>query len=178
MPQTRQMPSPAASSSQVLQVPDEQSAIRISGTLRLRGEDNSNSSGINTGSAPNRHIRWSQDVVDNEGMGKKSSKVCCIYHKPRPVGESSSESESDSDSNSDSDSETDHYQNKPNHLQHRLGHNESSHHQHSSEQNSEKGHTACNTKHCGKQGKQRKPSPNAYEKMPKPSKGHHKSQGA
>lgn len=86
MPQTRQMPSPAASSSQVLQVPDEQSAIRISGTLRLRGEDNSNSSGINTGSAPNRHIRWSQDVVDNEGMGKKSSKgddsffiVCFLF---------------------------------------------------------------------------------------------------
>lgn len=73
MPQTRQVPSPAASSSQVLQVPDDQSAIRISRTLRLRGDD-SNSSGINTGSAPNRHIRWGQDVVDNEGMGKKSSK--------------------------------------------------------------------------------------------------------
>ena len=73
MSQTRQMPSPAASS-QVLQVPDDQSAIRISGTLRLRGEDSSNPSGINTGSAPDRHIRWSHDVVDNEGLGKKSSK--------------------------------------------------------------------------------------------------------
>lgn len=74
MSRTRQVPSAAASSSQVLQVPDNQSAIRISGTLRLRGEDNSTSSGINNESIPNRHIRWSEDVVDNEGMGKKSSK--------------------------------------------------------------------------------------------------------
>ncbi|EYE92575.1 PPP1R11/YPI1 family protein [Aspergillus ruber CBS 135680] len=169
MPQTRQVPSPAASNSQVLQVPDDQSAIRISGTLRLRGDD-SNSSNINTGNTPNRHIRWGQDVVDNEGMGKKSSKVCCIYHKPRPVGESSSESES-SDSDSDSDSEADRHQNRQNRSQHHLGHRESSHHQHSSQEDSEKGHTACCTKHHGKQGKQKKPSPNAYERMPKLSKG-------
>lgn len=105
--------------------------------------------------------------------------VCCIYHKPRPVGESSSESESsDSDSDSDSDSEADRHQNRPNRSQHHLGHRESSHHRHSSQEDSEKGHTACCTKHHDKQGKRRKPSPNAYERMPKPPKGHHKSQGA
>jgi len=32
-------------------------------------------------------IRWSDDVVDNENMGKKKSKKCCIYHKPRAFGD-------------------------------------------------------------------------------------------
>ena len=91
-----------------------------------------------------RGIRWAEDVIDNEGMGRKSSKglisspdfylmigvgglgcfgrvlsaeadlfgwveniVCCIYHPPRAVGESSSESESSSDSSSSSDNEGD-----------------------------------------------------------------------
>lgn len=75
--------------------------------------------------SPRPRIQWAEDVVDNEGLGRKSSKgllsstshsllcirltqrtfpVCCIYHAPHPVGESSSESSSDSDS-SDSDSD-------------------------------------------------------------------------
>ncbi|MCJ1389266.1 hypothetical protein MMC18_002122, partial [Xylographa bjoerkii] len=33
------------------------------GTLRLRAE-----------AAPRRGIRWAEDVVDNEGLGRKSSK--------------------------------------------------------------------------------------------------------
>jgi len=60
------------------------------GSLRLRG-------------APRNRPRvvWREDVIDNEGAGKKSSKICCIYHKPKRFDESSSE-ESDSDSDSDS----------------------------------------------------------------------------
>nr|CAB3265088.1 protein phosphatase 1 regulatory subunit 11-like [Phallusia mammillata] len=45
----------------------------------------------------NRGVTWSAGTVDNENMGKKSSKCCCIYHKPRVMGESSSETDSDSD---------------------------------------------------------------------------------
>ncbi|KAJ2978110.1 hypothetical protein NUW54_g11333 [Trametes sanguinea] len=60
-------------------------------TLRLRG-------------APRNRQRvvWREDVVDNEGAGKKKSKICCIYHKPRRFDESSS-----SDDSSDSDSSCD-----------------------------------------------------------------------
>uniref|UniRef100_H2Y9X4 E3 ubiquitin-protein ligase PPP1R11 n=1 Tax=Ciona savignyi TaxID=51511 RepID=H2Y9X4_CIOSA len=47
-----------------------------------------------------RSVNWTSDTVDNENMGKKSSKSCCIYKKPRKLGESSSESESDDDKNS------------------------------------------------------------------------------
>ena len=38
-----------------------------------------------------------ESVVDNEGLGKKSSKRCCIFHKQRPFGESSTDSSDDDD---------------------------------------------------------------------------------
>lgn len=41
-------------------------------TLRLRAEEAPPEAPEET--APSRRIRWSEDVVDNEGMGKKSSK--------------------------------------------------------------------------------------------------------
>lgn len=40
-----------------------------------------------------RRVRWTQDTHDNEHDGKKSSKSCCIYHKPRAWDESETESE-------------------------------------------------------------------------------------
>jgi len=43
-----------------------------------------------------KKIQWTQDTVDNEGLGKKKSKVCCVYKKPRPhLDCSSSEDEED-----------------------------------------------------------------------------------
>nr|XP_033772818.1 E3 ubiquitin-protein ligase PPP1R11 isoform X1 [Geotrypetes seraphini] len=42
---------------------------------------------------PDKKVEWSSDTVDNEHMGRRSSKCCCIYEKPRAFGESSSESE-------------------------------------------------------------------------------------
>ena len=39
-----------------------------------------------------RGVKWDESTaIDNEHMGKKSSKVCCIYHKPRAYDESDSE---------------------------------------------------------------------------------------
>jgi len=46
---------------------------------------------------PRPHVKWDEKVIDNEHMNKKSSKRCCIFHKKRAFGESSSESESESD---------------------------------------------------------------------------------
>lgn len=200
MSRTRQVPSPAASGSQVLQDPENQSTVQSSGTLRLRGENNVAPPGIsNTG----RHIRWSNDVVDNEGMGKKSSKgkwaappkkkllivchhishwllyiVCCIYHKPRPVGESSSESESSDSSESDTDSEPDRDQTSPSSSHRALRQSGQSSNENTPEENFERGHATCCAKHHGKKDKRRKPSPNAYEKMPKSARGHSKPQGS
>lgn len=49
-------------------------------------------------------VRWDENTVDNEGMGRKSSKRCCIFHKQRAFGESSTDS---SDVDSDSGEEDD-----------------------------------------------------------------------
>ncbi|KAH9910128.1 phosphatase inhibitor-domain-containing protein [Epithele typhae] len=62
------------------------------GALRLRGA-----------TRHRQRVVWREDVVDNEGAGKKKSKICCIYHKPREFDESSSDESSDSDSDSDAD---------------------------------------------------------------------------
>ncbi|KAK0500114.1 phosphatase inhibitor-domain-containing protein [Armillaria luteobubalina] len=40
-------------------------------------------------------------ALDNEGCGKKKSKICCIYHKPRRFDESSDEDSSSDESDSD-----------------------------------------------------------------------------
>ncbi len=48
-------------------------------------------------------VRWDENVEDNEGMGRKSSKRCCIFHKQREFGESSTDSSADENDNSDGD---------------------------------------------------------------------------
>lgn len=48
-------------------------------------------------------VTWDQNVIDNEGLGRKSSKRCCIFHKQREFDESSTDS---SDDNHSDDSES------------------------------------------------------------------------
>jgi len=50
------------------------------GTLRLRGAPRDGP-----------RVAWDEAVVDNEGLGRKKSKICCIYHRPRRFDESSEE---------------------------------------------------------------------------------------
>lgn len=47
--------------------------------------------------SPRRRVSWTVETVDNEGMGKKKSKCCCVYQKPRSWNESSSEDENEDD---------------------------------------------------------------------------------
>ncbi|CAM9633726.1 unnamed protein product [Pylaiella littoralis] len=58
---------------------------------------------------PRPSVTWGADVINNEGMGKKSSKRCCIFHKKRNFDESDSD-ESDSDA---SDEERERHWAKP-----------------------------------------------------------------
>ncbi|KAK4067108.1 uncharacterized protein Triagg1_7836 [Trichoderma aggressivum f. europaeum] len=114
--------------------------------LRLRGGHTSNG----------RSVSWAEDVVDNEGLGRKSSKVCCIYHRPKGVDESSDESSSDSSSDSDSDSEAESRRKKK-----AGGDKDGCGHSH------DHGHRHHHGR--GKRNSQKRaPSPNAYEKIPKP----------
>ena len=43
-------------------------------------------------------------MQDNEGLGRKSSKRCCIFHKQRAFGESSTDSSDNNDDDDDSES--------------------------------------------------------------------------
>lgn len=101
-------------------------------------------------------VRWDESVVDNEGMGKKSSKVCCIYHAPKAVDESSDESDSSSSSSSSDDSDSDAGEGSSRRVDaDRVGKG--------------KGHAhGRGRRKDGNVKRQRKPSPNAYEKVPKP----------
>lgn len=150
------------------------------------------------------HVAWAEGVVDNEGLGRKSSKVCCIYHAPKAVGESSDESDSSSSSSDDSDSDAggagrrrlpdddpreraaalrraakEHErQSKEKESHHHDGecghdhdHAEADHHPASSSSASEDEKDGRARKAGGKKNKAaRRPSPNAYEKQPRPKR--------
>ncbi len=47
-----------------------------------------------------KKVKFTEETVDNEGMDRKKSKCCCIYHKPHTFDQSSD--------SSDSEGETDH----------------------------------------------------------------------
>ncbi|CDM30021.1 hypothetical protein DTO013E5_8280 [Penicillium roqueforti] len=165
MSRTRQ---PIASNSfQTTTESSDSSTAHFPPTLRLRAEEATDTSEATSSS---RRIRWSEDVIDNEGMGKKSSKVCCIYHKARPVGESSSEESSSSSSESESESEDDRRTARVNRARRA--------HPHSGDREPHDEHEGCCPEDHGSKPKRsrRKPSPNAYEKMPKPSKSQSQNQ--
>jgi hypothetical protein len=44
-----------------------------------------------------KQVSWTQETVDNEHLGKKKSKCCCVYVKPKKFGESDTESEDEED---------------------------------------------------------------------------------
>ncbi|KZF25548.1 hypothetical protein L228DRAFT_236630 [Xylona heveae TC161] len=152
--------SPAVGTGSATQTQPATRQPRVHATLRLRGA---------APSSRDRHIQWDESVIDNEGMGKKSSKVCCIYHKPRAAGESSSEEDSDSSSSSsdsdNSDSEPDTSRAMPAGGGGARSRGRRRHHHH--------GHGDDDHDGCGGPGhnkgkdKQRDYSPNAYERMPK-----------
>ncbi|PWW79002.1 hypothetical protein C7212DRAFT_350228 [Tuber magnatum] len=137
-PDRRELAPALPSATQTETDPSVQTSIRPvripDGTLRLRG-----------GPVQSRRVRWDADVIDNEGMGKKKSKVCCIYHRPHSYDESSSESDSSSDEDSEDEG---------------RGHAHSKNCGHGPKRSS-KGKSRDN---------KRAPSPNAYEKMPKPTR--------
>ena len=132
--------------------------------LRLRGhtpspvseETTDNEGGEGSGTRRRRRIQWAEDVIDNEGLGRKKSKVCCIFHKNKPVGESSSEEDSSSSDDSDASPSDDDGAARP--AGGGRGRRKGRRQEHNHKHNHDEG--------CG-DGGHRKPSPNAYERIPK-----------
>ncbi len=46
-------------------------------------------------------ISWAEETVDNEHLGRKSSKRCCIFHKVKKFAESDSDETSDDEKEGD-----------------------------------------------------------------------------
>ncbi|KFY30814.1 hypothetical protein V493_01646 [Pseudogymnoascus sp. VKM F-4281 (FW-2241)] len=121
----------------------QQPVLRLRGAMRGPGERS------------DRRIQWAEDVIDNEGLGRKSSKVCCIYHPPKASIDESSDESSDSSSDSDSDDGSARPAGGKRRADARHKHN------HDHDPSGE-----CH--HDGKTKKSRRSrSPNAYEKIPK-----------
>lgn len=92
-------PSTSSSSTVVetLQQQEEPGSSTLSGpgqadVVRLRLQEPAEGPS-STDHASSRRVRWDEQTVDNEHMGRKKSKCCCIYRKPRAFDESSSEEE-------------------------------------------------------------------------------------
>ncbi|GEQ68530.1 hypothetical protein JCM33374_g2198 [Metschnikowia sp. JCM 33374] len=109
-------------------------------------------------------VRWTSDVVDNEHLEKKKSKICCIFHPQREFGESSDEDSCCSSESSDSSDESDASDAETGHQHHEVGPSSAE------GAASEIGHGD----HCCSKRKPRKakskssktPMPNAYERQP------------
>ncbi|KAK9386426.1 phosphatase inhibitor-domain-containing protein [Lipomyces mesembrius] len=126
--------------------------VVVVGTLRLRG-----------GPVADRRVRWGDDVIDNEGMGKKTSKICCIFHKQRAFDESSSDESSSSDGGSSTGSDSDKDRDsKHGHHECAEGCEHSHSHSHS--------HSHPNRRKAGQS------KPNAYERQRKYGKKQHSQQ--
>jgi len=126
------------------------------GILRLRG-----------GPRSRPRVAWDEHVVDNEDCGRKKSKICCIYHKPKEFDESSDE-ESSSDEDSDSIDDGRARRSQP----HRHHHH---HDQHPSNPGAA-GAGGDGMRRGGDRGGivhelEESPEPNAYESLPKKEKG-------
>ena len=100
--------------------------------------------------------------------------VCCIYQAPHPVGESSSESSSSSDSDSSSKDESSGNDDGSAEMAGSRGKG-TKRRRKRRPRDSEQGHDECNGHEhdaVNREGNaKKKPSPNAYEKMPKPKGG-------
>lgn len=55
-----------------------------------------------------KKVSWTEDTVDNEGLGKKKSKCCCVYQKPVKNDPEEDNSSSDSSSDESDDGECEH----------------------------------------------------------------------
>jgi len=133
-----------------------QTQTQTQAVLHLRGAPLDSERG-----STQRRIQWAEDVVDNEGLGRKKSKVCCIYHAPKGIDESSDESSSDSssdESDSGDDGSARPVGGRGGKKGEVCGHGHG--HGHGKEKSGGEGSGSGS-------GKVRKRSPNAYERMPK-----------
>ena len=90
------------SQTQVIETSEVNSNNSDPPTLKLRlKKENESDKGEKEKTKPKKldrkQVSWTQETVDNEHLGKKKSKCCCVYVKPKKFGESDTESEDETD---------------------------------------------------------------------------------
>ncbi|CCK69998.1 type 1 protein phosphatase-activating protein YPI1 KNAG_0D02490 [Huiozyma naganishii CBS 8797] len=79
--------------------------------LKLRADQKAKQEQKSGSTAARHNVKWEQDVVDNEHLDRKKTKICCIYHpqdEDECVGHNHEEHEhEEGSSSSDSSSESD-----------------------------------------------------------------------
>lgn len=180
-PRNTQHPSNTTTSNTTTQTQTQTETLTTSPTepivLRLRGADTASSRPRPT----QRRIQWTAETVDNEHLGRKKSKVCCIFHRARAVGESSSEEGSSSSSGGGSEDEESGDDDgrarmvgggasrRIRRRRRRRCEGEGDEHGHGHGDGDGDGEEGCSgdSKKQSSRKSTRRPSPNAYERMPK-----------
>lgn len=57
--------------------------LRLSLSSSSGSDSTEQNDSARSNTAARKGVRWDEEAVDNEGLGKKSSKKCCIFHKQR-----------------------------------------------------------------------------------------------
>ena len=52
-------------------------------TIKKEENNENNIQTITLSLKPKKNVTWQEDTVDNEHMGKRKSKICCIFKRPR-----------------------------------------------------------------------------------------------
>lgn len=65
----------------------------VSNTITLQEPGSSQQTLVLRLNPRKKKVTWKEGTVDNEFMGKKSSKKCCIFHKQKPFDEDNSDEE-------------------------------------------------------------------------------------
>lgn len=77
----------------------------ITPVLQLRAADEGEAQQQRRSARSQRpRVRWETDVVDNEHMNKKKTKICCIFHPQQEFSDEEPECHSDHDHSSSSSS--------------------------------------------------------------------------
>ncbi|CAI2385012.1 unnamed protein product [Moneuplotes crassus] len=86
----------------------ENTQIPGTSNTELTNEETKGPEVINFQVKNKQKVKWDENVIDNENMGKKKSKICCIY-RPRRENRSCSSSSDSSCSSSDDANKYDRY---------------------------------------------------------------------
>mmetsp|Transcript_27619 Transcript_27619/g.61681 ORF Transcript_27619/g.61681 Transcript_27619/m.61681 type:complete len:100 (+) Transcript_27619:368-667(+) len=81
----------ASGSSETLTTTETETSGRQGLVLKLKVKPKPSAQSAVEQQGGQQGVTWDEGVVDNEFMNKKSSKQCCIFHKPRQFGESDSD---------------------------------------------------------------------------------------